>query len=44
MSNVKIVQKQAGTILSDDVNNFFLFSCFCLWPQLGNTLCTVMSL
>jgi hypothetical protein len=46
MSDVNIVQKQAGTILSDDIYKYFfyLFCVVLLWHQFRNlivTLCTL---
>jgi hypothetical protein len=43
MSDVNVVLKRAGTILSDDINTFFIFFVWFLWPKFGNlivTLCT----
>jgi hypothetical protein len=44
ISDVNVVWKPAGTILSDGINKYFyLFFVWFLWPQFGNlivTLCT----
>jgi hypothetical protein len=42
MSDVDVVQKWAGTILSDGINKYFLsFLCSFLWPQFGNLIVTL---
>jgi hypothetical protein len=46
MNDVIVVRKRAGTILSDENNNFFMFLRVFLWPQFRNlivTLCTLLS-
>jgi hypothetical protein len=41
MSDVNVVRKQAGIILSDGINIFLSFLCGFLWPQFGNLLVTL---
>jgi hypothetical protein len=40
MSDVNVVPKRAGTILSNGINKYFLsFLCGFLWPQFRNLNC-----
>jgi hypothetical protein len=42
MSNVNVMRKGAGTILSNGINKYFLsFFVWFLWPQFGNLIVTL---
>jgi hypothetical protein len=42
MSDINVVRKEAGTILSDGINKYFLsFLCGLLWSQFGNLIVTL---
>jgi hypothetical protein len=41
MSNVNVVRKRAGTILSDGINKYFYLFCVVLWFQFGNLIVTL---
>jgi hypothetical protein len=40
MSDVKVVRKRTGTILSDGISKYCVTLCAVLWPQFGNLTVT----